>query len=147
MTGMENEYFQMYLLDNGEISDGTDKTKLNDDRKDAIEKLEAAFHHESDTLSLQEILWEAIVQFQGFPFETARHLQYTYSVKGNEIFFSRKDKSITRSTVNIAFANALEIDRIVSGPKKLGVFGSSYLYPIFMHLKVIMKEAPEQEQA
>lgn len=34
---------------------------------------------------------------------------------------------------------ALQLLKIVEGPKKLGVFGASYLYPVFVRLGVIKK--------
>ena len=53
-------------------------------------------------------------------------------------------KSITRSSVEIAFRmmqNRLQagekLPLLVTGPKKLGIFGASYLYPIFMELGII----------
>ena len=57
--------------------------------------------------------------------------------KGHEIFISRKDKSITYSSVKKALEEVEKLNGIVSGPKKLGVFGSSYLYPIFKEIGVI----------
>ena len=56
-------------------------------------------------------LWNAIVAFQGYPFKTSKGLSFTYKVKGGELFFTRKEKSITRSTVDIAFQKALELGR------------------------------------
>lgn len=82
-------------------------------------------------------LWEALVLFADYPFKTSKGLQYTYVVKGGELFFSRKEKSITRATVNIAFQKAMELGTKATGPKKLGVFGASYLYPVFVRLGVI----------
>lgn len=87
----------------------------------------------------EDNLWHALTLFAGESFKTAKGLEYTYSVRGNEIFFSRKEKSITRSTTNIAFRKAMELDRIVTGPKKLGVFGASYIYPVFIRLGVMRK--------
>ncbi len=49
----------------------------------------------------------------------------------------RKNKSITRSSVEIAYQKVLELEGIVTGPKKLGVFGASYLYPVFIRIGVI----------
>lgn len=60
-------------------------------------------------------------------------LEFTYRIHGGEMFVDRKTKSITRSTVMTAYRRALEQNCFVSGPKKLGTFGASYLYPgIFM---------------
>lgn len=91
-------------------------------------------------------LWEAIVAHEGEIFVTARGLEYRYSVKHNrdgaangEIVFDRKAKSITRATIFLAWQKALEVqaaEGCVKGPKKLGVFGASYLYPIFLKLGI-----------
>ena len=96
---------------------------------------------------LEEVLWDALVLLEGKSFETAKHLDYSYSIKGYEIFVSRKDKSITRSIVNLSLWNAMELQKSglpVSGPKKLKTFGASYLYPIFMELGVIVPGEMEQ---
>ncbi len=86
-------------------------------------------------------LWEKMVQHQGTRFYTAKKLQFTYMIRGGELFVDRKSKSITQSTVFIAFHKALELEGIVAGPKKLGTFGASYLYPVFMRLGVIRPES------
>ena len=96
---------------------------------------------------LEDALWDALVLFAGKNFETAKHLKYSYSIKGYEIFVSRKDKSITRATVNLSLWNAMNLQKAglpVSGPKKLKTFGASYLYPIFLELGVILPEEAEQ---
>lgn len=96
---------------------------------------------------LEDALWDALVLFAGKSFETAKHLHYSYSIKGYEIFVSRKDKSITRATVNLSLWNAMELQKAglpVSGPKKLKTFGASYLYPVFQKLGVILPGEVEQ---
>lgn len=115
---------------------------------DEIRKREeavAALQAQMDT----DTLWEAIVAFAGYSFQTAKGLEFSYTVKrnndnsmGNEIFVDRKEKSITRSSVNKAFQKAAELGggdfpAVVAGPKKLGVFGASYLYPIFLKLGIV----------
>lgn len=89
---------------------------------------------------VSQTLWETLLLFEGYPFVTAKGLRYYYTIKGNEVFFTRKEKSVTRATVNIAFQTALrlQVDGIqITGPKMLGCFGASYLYPIFKRLGVI----------
>ncbi len=83
------------------------------------------------------LVWKAIVLFAGYPFETMKGLKFTYIVKGGEVFITRKEKSITRSSVEMAYRKTLELGGKVSGPKKLGVFGASYLYPVFKKIGVI----------
>lgn len=94
----------------------------------------------SQMVYLEELLWEALMLFQGTSFYTAKKLEFTYTIKGNEMFVSRKEKSITRATVNMSFRKAVAMDGFVSGPKKLGTFGASYLYPVFIKLGVIHVE-------
>ena len=87
-----------------------------------------------------EQLWEAMILFQNAPFFTSKKLEFTYTIKGNEMFVSRKEKSITRATVNKAYQKVIELDGIVTGPKKLGTFGASYIYPVFVRIGVIRSE-------
>lgn len=95
---------------------------------------------EEQMQQLEQQLWNTLLVFQGYPFYTWRGLEFTYRICGNELFVTRKEKSITRSTIRIAFQKALELKGIVSGPKKLGTFGASYLYPVFMQIGVIQKD-------
>ena len=91
----------------------------------------------------EEALWSALVAHQDHPFRTAKYLEFTYTIVGNEIFVSRKGKSITRATVNMAYHAAMRIQDkgdTVDGPKMLGTFGASYLYPIFIQLGIIRRE-------
>ncbi len=89
---------------------------------------------------LEELLWETLVLFQGCSFYTAKKLEFQYTIKRNEMFVSRKNKSITRATVNVAFWKLLELGCAVSGPKKLGTFGASYVYAVFLGLGLVRAE-------
>lgn len=85
-------------------------------------------------------LWPAISSLQGRTFLTAKGLPFSFTVRGNELFISRKDKSITRATVELAYRKAVALltsGEPVDGPKKLGTFGASYLYPLFIALEII----------
>ena len=87
-----------------------------------------------------DVLWQEITRLQGEAFYTAKGLKFTYEIRGNELFVDRKDKSITRSTVDLTYRKAMDLLRggeVVDGPKKLGTFGASYLFPIFLKLNVI----------
>lgn len=85
----------------------------------------------------ENALWNRLTAMQGQPFKTAKGLAFTYKIKGNELFVDRKSKSITRATVMLTYKKAMELDGVVTGPKKLGTFGASYLYPIFMEIGLI----------
>lgn len=119
--------------------------------KDLEETLKEMDAHASDSLrkeedarTLDSLLWDTLVKFQDHPFYTAKNLEFFYIIKGNEMFVTRKDKSITRASVMMAFHKALELGRIVKGPKKLGTFGASYLYPVFREIGVIIEVRTDQ---
>lgn len=77
-------------------------------------------------------------------------MEFTYTIKRNragellgEMVIDRKEKTITRNTVLLAYEMARELmesEGCVSGTKKLGVFGASYLYPVFLELGICKKE-------
>lgn len=83
-----------------------------------------------------DALWEAIRAI----FYTAKGLEYSYTIRGNEMFVSRKEKSVTRASILVAYKKAQELG-CVTGPKQLGVFGASYLYPVFLRLGIICASA------
>ncbi len=88
----------------------------------------------------EDALWERMAAHQGEEFRTSKGLTFTYTIRGSEMFVSRKDKSITRATVNVAYGKARELidcGEIIDGPKKLGTFGASYLYPVFLKIGAI----------
>ena len=108
-------------------------------RKEAVCQLALALNDDNPE-QVKEALWNALIIFEGYPFKTAKGLKYYYAVKGNEIFFSRKEKSVTRASVYMALETAIELQRNgapVTGPKMLRCFGASYLYPVFQRLGVI----------
>lgn len=86
----------------------------------------------------EEALWRLLNDLQGCVFLTAKGLKFSYRIKGGEMFVSRKSKSITQATVFMAFQKAMELGGVVTGPKKLGTFGASYLYPVFVRIGVIV---------
>lgn len=110
-----------------------------------------------------EYLWKAIIAFAGYPFKTSGRgsregVRFKYTVSkaggsggrhyngasvdgyGNEIWIEGKVKSISRSTVELGYRKAQDLE-VVKGPKALGLPGSeSYLYPIFLRLGVCKNE-------
>ncbi len=110
-------------------------------RKAAYENLRMGLMDKSMS-DLKEEVWQVLLAFEDYPFMTERGLRFRYNIKGNEIFFSRKEKSVTKSTVDLALENAIALQRegkIISGPKQLQCFGASYLYPVFIRIGVIQK--------
>ena len=95
-----------------------------------------------ETENAEMYLWKAIEVFAKYPFVTEKGLPLKYTVRGGEIFFNRKDKSVTKATVMKAFRQARQIQAekgFVNGPKELGTFGASYLYPVFLRIGVCKK--------
>jgi hypothetical protein len=108
-------------------------------RKAAVIQLDHELNG-GDPPHLEEALWNALLKFEGYPFKTAKGLRYYYTIKGNEIFFSRKEKSVTKASVVIALETAIDLQKNgtqITGPKMLRCFGASYLYPVFRKLGVI----------
>ena len=94
-----------------------------------------------------EQLWQLLEAHQGETFYTAKGLPFRYTVRGGELFVDRRAKSITVSTVASALQAAQQLlaqGQPITGPKKLGCYGASYLYPVLQRLGVI--PAPDWEQ-
>ena len=112
-------------------------------RKNATENLIAHLERPD----VETYLWKTVMAFEGYPFLTARGLRFSYALKRGkkglptaEIEIDRKEKTITKATICLAFHAAIGIQKregYVSGPKKIGGFGASYLYPMFLRLRVI----------
>lgn len=115
-------------------------------------------------------LWKTVIAFQSYPFTTSGRgnragTKFTYEVSksgsaggrhyegeqvegyGNEMWIItlpdkvRKEKSVSRSTVDLALKNAITVqaqEGFVSGPKKLNIPGAgSYLHPVLVRFGVI----------
>ena len=113
------------------------------------------------------VLWNCIVAYAGEKFTTsgrgethAGAVEFEYSVKKSrrtgeytdELIISSRDtgKTVTRSTVELGFRNALKLmedEGCVRGPKALGIPGAgSYLYAIFLNWGIIEVTKDEHEQ-
>lgn len=96
----------------------------------------------------EDMLWQLLIDKQTDTYTTSGRGRipgkpFTYSIRGGEMFVSLKEKSLTKATVMMAFRKALEVkanEGFVKGPKRLGTFGSSYLYAIFLRLGIIQNE-------
>ena len=123
-----------------ELSSNAERIRLYRERKKKCEE----FRTKLSILTENEqkaALWSMLLYLQGCVFLTAKGLKFTYKIKGGEIFVNRKSKSITQATVFMALRKAMELGGTVAEPKKLGTFGASYLYPIFVRLGVIRGDA------
>lgn len=108
---------------------------------EAIEKKEPA----------DDLLWEALVAFQGETFKTVSGLPFQYAIRPGkrgtltkELWIDRREgsKSLSFGSIRLAFAHALTLDE-VSRPKAMGdIRGVSYMYPIFWRFGII--RVPEE---
>jgi hypothetical protein len=120
------------LYNAAELSTDAERVRLYRARQAAVLALDGS----------SDALWEVVLLFAGFPFHTAKGLKFSYAVRGHELYVDRKEKSITRATVELAYQK-VSSGRI-TGPKQLGAFGASYLYPMFVRFGIIGKPASGQ---
>jgi hypothetical protein len=124
-----------------ELSLDAERCRKYRERKLAVTKLKQLTDQSAADASQQ--LWHTVVLFENYTFYTAKGLKFRYTVKGQEIFVNRKKKSITRSSVDMAYEKLQDmrvVGESVSGPKKLGTFGASYLFPVFQRFGLIEVE-------
>ena len=96
---------------------------------------------------LQEV-WAQLCAHQGQTFTTAKGLPFSYTVRGGELFVDRRSKSITIATVGAALRNIaqrLDDGEEITGPKKIGCYGASYLYPVLLALGVFPPPARQMQ--
>lgn len=107
-------------------------------RKACVEKLKNS--SDADQGIPEEVLWEALEAFAGYSFYTVKGMKFSYAVKGYEMYVDRKAKSITKATVLLFAERARELQAAgqkITGPKQIGTFGATYLFPIFVRLGLI----------
>lgn len=144
ITGLSRASVHSYLpykkmiYNTEELSLNAERIRMFRKRKSAVAYLQEKMKVETADSILEDALWTTISIFHDYPFYTMNGLRFTYSLKGNEIFVSRKEKAISRSGVALALHKALELQQNVTGPKQLGTFGASYLYSMFKHFRVIL---------
>ena len=93
-----------------------------------------------DTMPTPQEVWAMLQAHEGETFYTAKGLPFHYLIHGRELFVNRKNKSITISTVANALARIKAREaagEAITGPKKIGCYGASYLYPVFLQRGII----------
>ena len=164
VTGYIPHSKTIYSLDT--LSTEAERLKRFRSRKAAVEELQKRLN----LPDVSEYLWKCVCLFENYPFTTSSRgkehknaTKFRYTVTrstgaggrhydgmdvpgyGNEIWIEGKEKSISRSTVDLAYRNGREAQEscgFVSGPRKLGVPGSrSYLYAMFLRFGVITSDA------
>ena len=121
-----------------------DKLELTDEQQKVLATLRQN--------CVEETLWSAIAAFQNYPFRTSSGLPYQYKLKigkdgtyNKELLIDRREnsKTLSWSSIKMAFQNCRQISGIVKRPKALGdIRGISYIYPLFWKFGLI--EVPEE---
>lgn len=135
-----------------ETSVDADRARLYRKRSQAVAKLQKYVEEVAgDVDAEKELLWNCVEIFEGYRFKTVKGLPFTYVIKRNregtvsgELFFSRKNKGVTKATVELAYERVIEARKlqkmmipVMTTPKRLNVFGASYLYPMFIRFGLI----------
>lgn len=133
-----------------ELSANAERIRLYRERRAAcMEFRDRIKQTEMTKIEQEEALWELMSRLAGCVFLTSKGLKFTYKIRGGEMFVNRKSKSITQATVFMAYWKAVELMKetgSVNGPKQLGTFGASYLYPVFARIGVIRKLTDRNQQ-
>lgn len=141
--------YKMDTLPNGERSVNADRQEVYRRRKNACEKLREEVNGENLWESVCDALWNCIVAFAGYSQKTTSGLKHSCSFKlnrhgqqGNELKISRKSKTITRSSIEMALAAVVKLEKDgypvkMTTPKEPGVFGASYIYPLFIRFGLV----------
>lgn len=145
-----------------DVSNAAENCRIYRERKAAVLHLTNAV--QNATLEDQShALWKCICLFSGYPFRTSGRgsregvkFKYTVSTSsgkggyhyegadvagfGNELWITvggeKREKSITRGSVDYALKIVTEGD-VISGPKQLKIYGSSYVWAIFKRFGLI----------
>ena len=160
-TGLKRASINSYLPYKN-LAFNLDQTTVNADRHRLFRRRVKAVEELQDHMGLpdeMEKLWIAIIVFENYPFRTSGRgsregVRFKYTVSktgssggrhydgtevpgyGNELWIEGKEKSISRSTVDLAYKKARELG-VVKGPKALGLPGAgSYLWPVMIRLGV-----------
>lgn len=105
--------------------------------KDLRERL---LQGEELTSEMEQYLWDTVILCKNVPFRTAKNVMFFYLVQNDDLIISKNSKVISKSSVIQSFKKAIELQRefgVIGGPKKLGTFGASYIYPILVWLGII----------
>ena len=101
----------------------------------------------------EENLWDCVVAFQGNTFKAITGLPFSYTIKvgrngylTKELWIDRREssKSLSWSSVLLAYGNIKEIGAVVERPKALGdIREVSYIYGMFCRSGLI--KMPEEQ--
>ena len=85
----------------------------------------------------EEKLWQEMTALQGCLFGTCKGLDFTDRIRGCEMLVDRRERCITKASVMAAYRKVRQFGGEVTGPKQLGVFGASYIWPVFVKMGLV----------
>ena len=125
--------------DRANLSAGAERVRRMRKRKRVLDNLLAELS--------EEALWAAVIEFQDYKFRTYSGLPFSYKLKKGrdgaytkELFIDRREnsKSLTWSSVLLAFGRIHEVGAVVNRPKALGdIRGVTYIYGMFYRFGLI----------
>lgn len=131
-------------MDSNNLSVGAERIRRMRKRNKVLEELGTEWS--------EEVLWAAVIEFQGYKFRTYSGLVFSYRLKKvrgdaytKELFIDRREnsKSLAWSSVLLAFHNIPSIGSVVDRPKALGdIWGVTYIYAMLYRFGLI--DAPEK---
>lgn len=122
-----------------ELSANAQRLQIYRERKRAVFAFQNAV---KDSLLTEYIIWDAVSAFTNYPFYTSHGMKFFYKVHEGEIQVDQKKETITKATILLFIDRVLEMKDTgekITGPKKVGTFGASYLYPIFVRIGLLKK--------
>ena len=90
-----------------------------------------------DKKGTEEDLWQLIAGHAGGPFYTKKGLPFVYTIRGGEMFTERRERSITRSTFEIALERIRREPERIKGPKALNMYGAPYVWAVLKGIGAI----------
>lgn len=139
-----------------DVSTNAESSRMYRERKEAVITLQSA----PSSLNL----WKTVVLFAGYPFVTSGRgeksgVKFKYEVSapgekggrhydgasvdgfGNELWIiqngEKREKSISRSSVDYALKVVLESEEPITGPKQLKIYGASYIFALFRRFGLV----------
>lgn len=126
-----------------EISTNAQRLQIYRNRRQAVSSFQRAIEVKQLT---EDTIWDTIKVFADYPFYTIKGVKFYYTVHGFEMQIDRKKKTITKATVLFFIKRVQELHSAgerITGPKKVGTFGASYLFPVFVRVGLIEPIARE----
>lgn len=120
-----------------ELSANAQWPQIYRERKRAVAVFQNAV---KENLLTEHIIWDVVSSFADYPFYTNRGMKFLYKICGGEMQVNRKKKTITKATVLVFVNRVLQMNNVgeqITGSKKIGTFGASYLFAIFKRFGLI----------